>query len=368
LALNPGASIANSASEEQPGEQFFRKYDPDACGQVSRMDFESALQDMWDSAGCPLLKSESGSLVKRFDHHNDGYVDYYRFLRFASRHEKPCAIHGRLICADCISFGQCVKHGMVLCSRFDPQLASPNVCKCGHYVSAHEMIPEPNLDEEYANGVLSKAQMDVIFKKEKKPDLEKPARAGGGMELGEVLSLTRYQIEKEVTRVRKADPSAVGVSTATANASANAFFGAESLQPIEPRSVAPPGMTAKKLLSSKPPPLKLSKSSLGRSSKFSFAHSDEDKKDDDAPYSPTSSNGSMYEETHARQRARTQEIIESTLPHTSLLVDRQNHDHLIKHTSTLPNRDQHFHSIKHHQYEDLHHMVKSQHAPSYTER
>jgi len=362
LALNPEASTATTASMDQSGEQFFRKYDPDACGQVSRMDFGKALQDMWDSAGCPLLKSESGALLKRFDHHNDGWIDYHRFLRFASRHEKPCAVHGRLICANCISYGQCVKHGMVVCSRFVPQLASPTVCTCGHYVSAHEMIPEPNLDEDYANGTLTKAQMDVIFKKEKKPDLEKPARSGDGMEIGEVLSLTRYQIEKEMARVRKADPTAL-----TNTGKIPIALPPPASLVAYSNAALPPGMTMQKVLNSKPPSLKLSKS-LSRSAKFSsFGYSDEDKKDDDSPYSPTSSHGSTFGETHARQRAKTQEIIESTLPQTSLLVERQDHDHLIRHTSTLPNREQHFHSIRYHQYEDLHHMVKSQHAPSYTE-
>jgi len=171
IGMNDGESEAEEVVEA--GESFFRKYDPDCVGAITRMDFKSALQDMWDSAGCPLLLTEANALVKRFDFHNDGWVDYNRFLRFARRHEKPCAVHGRLICADCISYGQCIRAGMVLCNKFCAQIASPNVCICSHYVTAHEMIPEPNLDEVYIDGVISKEQIDDIFRKEKKPDFEK---------------------------------------------------------------------------------------------------------------------------------------------------------------------------------------------------
>jgi len=85
----------------------------------------------------------------------------------------------------------------VLCNQFQAQIASPNVCACGHYVTAHEMIPEPNLDEVYVDGVISKEQMDDIFRKEKKPDFEKPARVKG-VQLGVELNKTRYDIEREM--------------------------------------------------------------------------------------------------------------------------------------------------------------------------
>jgi hypothetical protein len=40
--------------------------------------------------------------------------------------------------------------------------------------------------------------MDSIFKKEKKPDLEKPARGGEGVQLGDVLGMSRYDIEHDM--------------------------------------------------------------------------------------------------------------------------------------------------------------------------
>ncbi|GMI14663.1 hypothetical protein TrVE_jg1553 [Triparma verrucosa] len=352
LALHP----EESKDESVPGESFFRKYDPDACGQVSRIDFSSALQDMWDNAGCPLLVSEQTALTNRFDHHNDGWIDYHRFLRFAERHQKPCAVHGRLICADCISYGQCVKHGFVICSKFHPQIASPNVCTCGAYITAHEMVPEPNLDEEYAHGVITKDQMDNIFKKEKRPDLEKPARIGKGKTLNEVLNLTRYDIEKDM-RLANVGKSNVPVAMAMAQ---NGGITMQQILNAPPPNPPPPPKKHFQPSSSFPevPMLPTHKhkesnrSLLLRTGKMSDIHDEYEEKEQD-----------MHP---ARIRAKTEEMIKAFEPHDKLLVDRQEH-HVEKDVHALPNRDQHFHSIKHQQYENLNHMVKSQHAPHYTE-
>ena len=81
----------------------------------------------------------------------------------------------------------------------------------------------------------------------------------------------------------------------------------------------------------------------------------------------TDPEGDDEEEHPARTRARTEEMIRAFEPHAKLLVERQEHDPLVKTALSLPHRDQHFHSIKHNQYEHVHHLVKSQHAPHYTE-
>ena len=334
---------AGSTSEyDLPGEQFFRKYDPDACTQVSRLDFAAALQDMWDSAGCPLLKSECSALINRFDHHNDGWIDYHRFLRFASRHEKPCAVHGRLVCAECISYGECIKNGMVVCSKFIPQIASPNVCTCGHYVTAHEMIPEPNLDEEYVNGVISKHQMDGIFRKEKRPDLEKPARGGKGMRIGDVLSLTRYQIEKEAARVGG------GHNLNVAKGGNTEVTPSITMRQILNGTPSTLNKAAANLSPPKPPALNLRNVPVPALCPIAESASDSNKE------------ASAVAKEAKLVRAEREEKIQAIRPDSQILVPRQGQDPLTKSTSSLPNRDQHFQSIKFNQYEKIGNMVKSQ--------
>jgi len=372
----------SNEDEMEAGEVFFRKYDPDAIGAISRIDFKSALQDMWDSAGCPLLFSEANSLVKRFDFHNDGWVDYHRFLRFARRHEKPCAIHGRLICADCISYGQCIRNGVVLCNKFCAQIASPNVCTCGHYVTAHEMIPEPNLDEVYVDGVISQEQMDDIFRKEKKPDFEKPARVRG-MALDAELNKTRYEIEKEkkemgVDKERKRKMTVTQFTMAdilkggkNGNKKENvALMTSEGGLKITSEEInAPP--TPKP---PRPPLLKLRSTQMNRQNTMKSII--EDTNDDDTHNGSSNNNNNNNNNSNNtddpnnvlnRTRAATQEVIAAAQPHHSMLVKREKMARSILRTNSMPTRDQHWEEIKQNQYESVGHLVKSQAAPSYTE-
>jgi hypothetical protein len=353
-------SVGGESSIETtvPGEQFFRKYDPDNIGQVSRMDFGNALADMWEAAGCPLLSQEVKGLISRFDHHNDGWIDYFRFLRFASRHEKPCAIHGRLICADCVSYGKCVRHGLVICKKFKSSSSSPNVCKCGAYISAHEMIPEPNDDEEYDTGYISKEQMDNIFKKEKKPDLEKPARGGEGIQLKNVINMTRYDIEKERDMVVRAnnnnrDNGGTGFTTAAYNANFDPMNNAAS--PAPPKNDGG-GVTVKQMLQGVPKDQQLARMESMKSMKGSMKKLTLPVEEGDAAMPP-----------RGRARADTMERTEIAQAPNSLLFKRQAHHDEVKFVNTLPNRDQHWHSIQKNQYQALGHLVPSQHAPMYTE-
>ncbi|GMI33703.1 hypothetical protein TeGR_g1735, partial [Tetraparma gracilis] len=399
LADSVASSDGGVATKMMAGEQFFRKYDPDGIGQVSRMDFGFALGDMWETAGCPLLNKEVKALVARFDHHNDGWIDYFRFLRFAASHEKPCAVHGRLICADCISFGKCIRHGVVICKKFRPSVSSNNVCKCGAYISAHEMIPEPNNDEEYDTGYISKEQMDSIFKKEKKPDLEKPARGGEGVQLGDVLGMSRYDIEHDMEVYNRqlilagAPPTQPGMGSRFVNPGMNAnvclpaipsseekkeFEEAgeekkEQLTPTKARSptksgglggVAFKGVSMKQILNAPNPdaqsPAKARTRTMSSPKKAGSSRSlklnlrDAQGADEEEPLDP---------EEGGRKRAMTMERTEEAQAPDDMLFKRQPLHDETKHVTTLPNRDQHWHSISKNQYQALGHLVPSQHAP-----
>uniref|UniRef100_A0A7S1B343 C2H2-type domain-containing protein n=1 Tax=Corethron hystrix TaxID=216773 RepID=A0A7S1B343_9STRA len=94
---------------------------------------------MCNFIGFLLLKSGVLLLTQKFISTDDGFIDYGAFVNFASIQERPCAVHNRLICVECVEYVRCQEPHR-FCESFQ-SVSGRNICICGAYRWMHQMVP-----------------------------------------------------------------------------------------------------------------------------------------------------------------------------------------------------------------------------------
>ena len=160
--------------------RFFREYDPDEIGTMTKQYFILALRKFFRNNNSVLSQREIDSMVIEFDADKTGQIDYVTFMSFAAKQRFPCQKHRRFVCIDCVDFGICFRLGCH-CHEFTAKggRGAGLMCTCTHSKMSHEMQPAKNTDNDVldANQV-SENQLDVIMEG-RVPDISKPLFAKG---------------------------------------------------------------------------------------------------------------------------------------------------------------------------------------------
>ena len=152
-------------------ERPFLKSDPYKVGVIRRREFSLILKELWAGSGNPLSVAEEEAILKAFDC-KDGYVDYKKYLRFASQQSQPCLLHGRFVCTD-IKCTLIMNEEGTICPRTLDSLSNASICSCGRYIHSHTLLPRERDYEKRKRGLQVFSENDLIasFVKPKIPDL-----------------------------------------------------------------------------------------------------------------------------------------------------------------------------------------------------
>ncbi len=121
----------------------FKQMDPFDVGFISKSKFVDIIQKLWNDSGHHLLPEELKSIICQFSSH-DGYINYQNYLQFARRQLLPCSVHSRLVCtsSQCNNISMMSLQEDIQCKNYSSAKFDSKFCKCGEYISNHEMRPK----------------------------------------------------------------------------------------------------------------------------------------------------------------------------------------------------------------------------------
>jgi hypothetical protein len=154
-------------------ERPFLQLDPMKIGIVRRREFSSTLKQLWEESGHPLPVVEEKGIMKAFDC-RDGFVDYKKYLRFATQQFQPCLLHGRFVCTSA-SCTYIINGKNTVCPRIVNSSSKSKICMvCGDYIFSHTLLPKVRGYEKKKRGlnVFSEDDLTAKFANPKRPDLE----------------------------------------------------------------------------------------------------------------------------------------------------------------------------------------------------
>ena len=120
---------------------------------------------MWERTGYAILPPELNIILKQFED-DYGYVHYSEFLEFVKKRKQnggPCATHGRLVCAECITYGgigESLSSSVIgrlyqqnkstirewKCCGYRPLRKRSRICShCGLHSSMHAILPKQEI-------------------------------------------------------------------------------------------------------------------------------------------------------------------------------------------------------------------------------